>query len=288
MRAMALALALLAGPAVAAGLALDARVVWNEDDPDFGGLSGFVLSDAGRRLLAISDRGTWISADLTREDGTLTGAHRTGGGPLKGIEGKPLNGIDIDAEGLAVDGRGRIYISYEAFHRVRVHARIDGPARDVPSHPDFASLQNNSGLEALAVDAAGTLYAIPERSEGAELPFAVYRLRGGVWDKTLRVPRSGGFLVTDADIGPDGALYLLERDFGWVFGFATRVRRFAITDEGLADEETLLETRFGELDNMEGMAVWRDPQGATRVTLISDDNFFPLQQTLLVEYLLTP
>ena len=49
---------------------------------------------------------------------------------------------------------------------------------------------------------------------------------------------------------------------------------------------TLLETRLGELDNMEGISVWRDADGRIRVTLISDDNFFPLQQTMFAEYLL--
>ena len=37
---------------------------------------------------------------------------------------------------------------------------------------------------------------------------------------------------------------------------------------------------------MEGISVWRDAAGRTRVTLISDDNFFALQRTVIVEYLL--
>ena len=49
---------------------------------------------------------------------------------------------------------------------------------------------------------------------------------------------------------------------------------------------TLLRTRFGALDNMESLAAWRDPQGRIRVTLLSDDNFFPLQRTMFAEYIL--
>jgi hypothetical protein len=49
---------------------------------------------------------------------------------------------------------------------------------------------------------------------------------------------------------------------------------------------TLLRTPFGELDNMEGISVWRDADGRIRVTLVSDDNFFPLQQTIFAEFLL--
>ena len=90
----------------------------------------------------------------------------------------------------------------------------------------------------------------------------------------------------DADFGPDGKFYLLERDFGWLTGFATRIRRFTLGPNGFSDEVTLIETPFGELDNMEGISVWRDDAGRTRITLISDDNFFPLQRTMFVEYVL--
>ena len=136
------------------------------------------------------------------------------------------------------------------------------------------------------MDADGTLYAIPERSGKLDRPFPVYRLRDGRWDdKTLRLRRDGAFLVSDATFGPDGRLYLLERDFEWLGGFRTRVRRFELGPDGFGAETTLLETRFGELDNMEGIAVWQDPQGRNRVLLVSDDNFFPLQRTMLAEYI---
>jgi hypothetical protein len=36
---------------------------------------------------------------------------------------------------------------------------------------------------------------------------------------------------------------------------------------------------------MEGISVWRDGEGAIRVTLLSDDNFFPLQRTMFAEFL---
>ena len=80
---------------------------------------------------------------------------------------------------------------------------------------------------------------------------------------------------------------MLERDFEWLGGFRTRVRRFELGADGLDGETTLLETRFGELDNMEGIAVWQDPEGRTRVLLLSDDNFFPLQRTVFAEYVVT-
>ena len=110
---------------------------------------------------------------------------------------------------------------------------------------DFARLQPNSGLEALAIGPDDTLYAIPERSGAWERPFPVYRLRAGHWDKSLKLRRDGTFLVVDADFGPEGALYVLERDFRWLGGFATRIRRLTLGPDGLDGEVTLYNNERG-------------------------------------------
>jgi len=281
-------LALAGGPATgsAARLELDAIVRWRADDPAFGGFSAFEVLDGGARFVAVSDKGAWAMGGMAREEGRLTRATLAGIGPLHGISGEPLGGRETDAEGMAVDARGRIYLSFEGFHRVRRYDRIDGAATDVPSHRAFRRMQDNSGFEALAIDAAGILHAIPERSGAWDRPFPVYRFRHGRWDHALRLPREGKFLVVGADFGPDGQLYVLEREFSWLGGFATRLRRFAVGPEGINGGTTLLQTRLGELDNMEGISVWQDDRGRTRVTLISDDNFLALQRTLLAEYIL--
>ncbi len=282
--ALALGFSVATAAAPAARLELDARVIWREAVPDFGGFSGIEVLDAGAGFVAIGDRGLWVTGRLERADGTLTGARLEASGPLRALSGKPLGGNEVDAEGLAIDAEGRAWVSFEAFHRVRRFDPLDGAAASVPSHPWIEGLQRNSGLEALATDAAGTLYAIPERSGAWERPFPVYRLRAGVWDDALRLPRAGTFLVAGADFGPDGRLYLLERDFVWYGGFATRVRRFTLGPDGFDPGETLLETAFGSSDNFEGISVWRNPAGDTRVTLIADDNFFALQSTVIAEY----
>ena len=291
MRRVALLLAALAtacSPAAGANgprLELDAKVPWHQAWERFGGFSGLEMLDGGTRFLTISDRGFWVTGIVEREDGTLVHARIDRRGRLHETGGQIVRSDAFDAEGLAMDSRGRAYVSYEGADRVRRYDEINGRATALPSHPDFAKLQNNSGLEAIAVARDGTLYAIPERSGKLDRPFPVYRLRNGVWDKPFSVRRDGEFLVSDAAIGPEGDLYVLEREFSWL-GFRTRVRRFSIGPEGLGNERTLLETGLNELDNMEGMSVWLDAEGRTRVTLISDDNFFPLQQTLFAEYIL--
>lgn len=269
-------------------LMLSSEVTWHERGDDFGGFSGFALEPDGQGFLSISDRGAWVRGRLERAaDGTLTGVDLLDRGRLHEISGRPLAIDDANAEALVLDAEGRAYVSFEGFHRVRRFADIDGPATKMPAHPDFARLQSNSGLEALTIDAEGRLYAIPERSGALTRPFPVYRLTGNRWEKVFSLRRDGPFLVSDATFGPDGRFYLLERDFEWLGGFRTRVRRFDLGPKGFENEEMLLQTRFGELDNMEGIQVWRDGEGNLRVLLMSDDNFFPLQRTMFAEYILS-
>jgi hypothetical protein len=177
-----------------------------------------------------------------------------------------------------------IFISLERLHEVwRVSP--DGEVIErLPRHPDFAALQGNASLEALAADAEGALYALPERSGSWTRPFPVWRYADGVWSRAFEVPRRGRFLPVGADFGPDGRLYLLERRMPLPFDFATRVRRFEIVDGQIVSEETLLETPPGLHDNLEGLAVWRDDDGAIRLTMVSDDNYSRFQKTEIVEY----
>jgi hypothetical protein len=280
-----LAVAALAAQADGPRLELDAEITWREGWDQFGGFSALAVAPDGERFLAVTDKARWVRGRFDRTaDGALQAARTERRGRLHGVDGTGLSGTDSDAEGLALDADGRAYVSFEGFHRIRRFDRINGAATSVRGHPDFDELQVNSGIEALAIDAGGVLHAIPERSGALDRPFPVYRWDGERWDKSLRLRRDGSFLPVDADFGPDGRLYLLERDFKWLGGFATRVRRFTLGPNGVEDEVTLLRTPFGALDNMEGLSVWQDAAGVTRVTLVSDDNFFPLQRTMFAEY----
>ena len=154
----------------------------------------------------------------------------------------------------------------------------------IPRPKEFNELQNNSSLETLAIDAEGTLYTLPERSGKLSRPFPVFRYRGGTWDQPFSIPRRPPYLPVGGDFGPDGKFYLLERHMSGIFGFQSRVRRFDLGPDGVSGEETLLESKTGTHDNLEGISVWRDQSGAIRMTLIADDNFKFFQTTEVVEY----
>ena len=275
---------LLAGSAAAGDIRTPEQFRWQAEIDGFGGLSGLWVAPDGGSLKAVSDRGTFVEADITRKDGRISSIDITRSGPIRERLGRVADGFMQDAEGLAIAPDGTIYISFEGHHRVRKWQ--DFAKEPTFLHPIkfFYHLQLNSGFEALAVDDDGIVYAIPERSGRWTRPFPVWRMRAGeVWDDDLSLKRSERYLVAGADFGPDGRLYLLEREFIWHKGFRTRIRRFVLSEDGFDDGETIFSSRFGEYDNMEGISVWRNASGKTIATLISDDNHSILQGTWLLE-----
>lgn len=274
---------------VAAGAELVDHFIWRASDPDIGGLSGLKLAPGGSEFVAIGDRGIVVTGRLEREAGRIGGVTVTMVAPLRDTAGRPLSGHAADAEGLEQAPDGTLYVSFERDHRVVSYAAPGAPARPLPRHPGFARLIGNNGLEALAMDARGVLWAIAESSGDWTLPLPVFRYAEGRWTQPFGLPRRGPYLAVGAEFGPDGRLYLLERDFAGVLrGVSSRVRAFRLGPEGPLDEEEILVTPHGQFDNLEAIALWQEPDGALRITLLSDDNFNPFQRTEFVEFRVSP
>ena len=275
-------LALLKALPVFADVTLIGSYHWTSDDHHFGGFSAIEVSNDGSEFVAVSDRGHILSGELTREDGVITDVSFGKILDLYGPDEEYLTYEENDSEGLAVAPDGTLFISFEWTHGVRSFDSVGAFGSELLTTPLFNGLQSNASLEALAIDNAGTLYTLPERSGIATRPFPVFRYKDGVWDQPFTIPRRGPYLMSGADIGPDGRLYLLERDFVGI-GFRNRIRRFALDG---TEEETIIETGIRTHDNLEGISVWEDADGL-RMTLISDDNFRAFQRTEIVEYRLT-
>ncbi len=256
---------------------------WSMNDAAFGGLSAIEVDDTGVSFVAISDRGNFFTGTLHRDaQGRVDDVTDVVITPVTGRDGKRLRKGKLDTEGLAI-GQGGIYVSLEGPAQVMRFRTLEGGGKALSSADDFAGMQRNSSLEALAIDADGALYTLPERSGRLDEPFPVYRYKDG-WTQPFTIPRIGEYLPTAADFGPDGRLYVLEREFHGLLGFQSRVRRFVVKGDAIDASETLIETAIGQHDNLEGLSVWRDGDAKLRLTMISDDNFRFFQSTQIVEY----
>lgn len=258
---------------------------WTGKDRGFGGFSSIEITPDGERFTTVTDRGSITTGRFLRgQTGLIEGVQM---GPLIRLKANAtsvLAKLRNDSEGLAIAPDGHIFISFEGVARVLRYDRIDGPATNLPTPREFTRLPINGAFEALAVDSAGTLYTMPEDVTDRAGAIPVWRFRDGAWDRPFTLPKRGKFVPVGADFGPDGRLYLLERHFRGLVGFSSRVRRFDIGPNGPAGERVLLETPVGRHGNLEGLSVWRDKTGAIRLTMISDDNFFPTLRTQIVEY----
>lgn len=256
--------------------------VWRLDDARLGGLSGLVVDPDGVGFVAVSDRRNFFEGTLVRDaGGRISGVADVTVTPVTGRDGAALRRRVLDSEGLARDPDGRLWLSLEGPAQI---ARFRAPAAGgvLVAVPDaFAEFGRNASLEAVAVDGRGRVHAIPEDTPDRVSDFPVWRRGGGGWTVAAHLPRTPGFLVSDAAFGPDGRLYVLERGFHGIFGFQSRLSRF---DAALGAVEPLLTSAIGQHDNLEGLSVWRDGTGALVATMVSDDNFRFFQVTEFVEY----
>jgi len=255
---------------------------WTMDKPWFGGWSGIELSPDGLRMTAITDRGRLLKADIKREGGQIAKVIPGRMWRLKASTGNRLTSRIADSEGLAIAADGTINISFEGVTRVARYTRPSAAAQVLRHHKAFRNFARNKSLEALAVDRNGRFYAIAERLED-DRTITVYVLDKGGWTTPFSLTGKQGFLPVGADFGPEGRFYLLERDWS-VPGFRSRVRRWDMTNGQPENETVLIQTPYGTHDNLEGLAVWRDEQDRTRLTMIADDNFLSFQRTEIVEY----
>jgi len=267
-------------------------LVLSSSNPRFGGLSG--LWRAGGDIVAVSDRGDWLTGKLVSQGGRPAALEDVEMAAILGFSGRPLARSGLyDIESLCI-ADGVAYVGIERRHEIVrfdwAGQGVNARARPISVPLEVKRLPRNRGLEALGVvpigPLKGALVAIAERS-GEESEPTLGVILGGAQPGLFRVARHDGYDITDLAFLPSGDMLLLERWYQPMRGVGMRIRRIAGRDlraGAILDGPYLVEVDLGyEIDNMEGLAVHLE-QGRTVLTLISDDNFSVLQRTVLLEF----
>ena len=261
-------------------------------DPRFGGLSGLRWQAPGR-LVAITDGGQWVTLAVREQGERLVGLDSAGVGIVRGPEREPLKGkAHADAEALEIDNQGFV-VAFEEDKRVW-HYRDIGGAATSDAFPDPAwlkALPANKGVEAMARLPGAWLYLaealLPDGTvEGILAP--TDRLARSYGRVRMRLPE--GSMPTDAQALDDGHVLVVARRFSIAAGMSAIVVSVPVDVGALKlGAPTLLATLAPpvNIDNMEGLAVMRSG-GRTFVYLCSDDNFSPVERTLLLKFELMP
>jgi len=231
--------------------------------------------------LSVSDFGALVQFDMI-VDGRerLTSARGFRISALTDPQGQPLQPkARADAEGLAVQDDGSVLVSFEGEHRIWSYGE-GGAGRPVAvRHPevDFA---NNAGMEGLATAPDGGWLVLGED--------------GGAWvcDPTAcralpQAPTTSrdGYRFTGADRDPSGAgWYVVERAYFPPIDMRVRVRHMAA--DGTLGPVLIALKSPARVDNFEAIAARAIP-GGTQIFILSDDKANPLQQTLLLSFVLT-
>lgn len=265
----------------------------SSDHKRFGGLSGLSISPDGKQLRAVSDRGYWVTAALTHDSQDRVIAFDSWrDAPLLTPAGQRTGLYEHDAEGLARDPGGSFLVSFEGKHRIwRYPAKPGAHPKPVATPRDLRRAPVNGGLEGITVLPDGTLLGITEKHANRDGSLKGWFMKAGAAHEFAYVP-ADGHNPTGVAATPGGDVLLLERSFDLL---RMRVRIVRVPAERLREARRKPGTRVrGEVmaelerplpvDNFEGLALRRDHAGRTLLYVVSDNNFLPLQRTLLLQF----
>lgn len=266
----------------------------------FGGLSGLGVTGPDGRLVMVSDRGNFVSGQLLYDE-----AARPMG--LIGVKVEPIQnskGTELpraytrDAEALAVINRegkpSAVRVGFENLTRVADFTLVDGipqgAAREVTIPKWLSDTRTNETLEAVCIapdtsPIAGSTLLLTEGIIDDDGQHSAYLL--GQNDKgPLSYISGDGTNPTDCAFMPNGDLLVLERGVA-LLAFQMRLVRIPAAEVKAGAHmkgEVLLHAAGGDIDNMEALAVHAAPDGSTRITLVSDNNFNDWERNLLLEF----
>jgi hypothetical protein len=262
-----------------AGWALSSR------DGRFGGISAMHIDQGA--VTALADVGMLIRFAVPAAAG---GSEAVRFDPLIAGPGPRAVKGNRDTESLVISGNA-LWAGFER-HNMIWRYRLDTLAPlSAARPPAMRRWRSNRGPEAIARLAGGRFLVFAEGDDDGSpqseaLLFAGDAAIPGTASTRLTYRRPAGFRATDAAALRDGAIMVLNRRFRIFEGWSARLVIARIGQGGtVSGPEIAALAPPLTVDNMEALAVTREG-GRTIVWLASDDNFSPLQRTLLLKFAL--
>ena len=267
---------------------------------DFGALSALRFTQPGSDFVGVADTGFWFFGTVARDAaGVPTGMSGVRMVQMVDRQGQPIfRKWLVDAEGLDVRD-GIATVGFEREHRV-AQFRIDPADMKAPfKRLDFLipknELRQNRGFETVtrapsARAARGRARRGLRKEPGQGRQHLCRDHRGARARASSRSSAAAISTSPTAPSCPTATCFCSNAATGSADGVKMRLRRIygeSIAKGSVADGPVLFEADMSyQIDNMEGMDVWTRADGATMVSLISDDNHSILQRNLYLEFVL--
>jgi hypothetical protein len=256
-------------------------------DPAFGGLSALLVSHG--QFQAIGDTGTRLSFRF--DDRTVSNAR------IKALPagcGKRWLKRNQDSESMAINQiTGIAVLGLEMRQSLCIFAPESQDRALEVAPPQMMAWPRTGGAESVAFLSDGRLLVLAERDDDANNPVTPALLfpaatRMGVGHALAMGYRAPvGFRPVDAVALKDGRLLILNRRFEFPFRFEASL---IVIEKPAFGQGAILEgveiARFQPpfiTDNLEGLTVDEKSEG-TIIWLTSDNNFMPIQRTLLLKF----
>ena len=239
-------------------------------------------------MIAISDMGYRFAASLIyNKESHLIDMSKTELDSLAKLDGTALKTkADSDIESMSPGVEGEIIISFERQHRIWRYLPGKTIPEPIAAPAELNGLPTNAGVESLALLQNGSLFAIAEGFPKISSTLNWISDPNG-WS-TMTYLLNGGFHPSGAATLPNGDVLVLERRFTLRDGVAARIRQTKSTSiQPSAELSSTLLAKFRDpvtTDNFEGIARRKNHNEQTVIYIISDDNFNPMQRTLLMMF----
>jgi hypothetical protein len=256
----------------------------------FSEISDAAYNAKSQKLYFVGDEGKLFVFDAVfgKKIETLTPMSAS----VLGSKAKTFSSADRDSEGLALNAKGEIFISFEGKAKI---GRFDDKGSMLQSYVLPAELRDtrsyrsrNKSLEALAWHPTYGLLCASEWSlkHRGRREQVLYALNGTTWEfKAEAEPKSA---VVAIEVMDDGNVLVLERSYDGAFApLVITLKKVYLTqcsgNNKKCKTEVLLKMNSHEgwmIDNFEGLS----RVSRHRYVMISDDNNNFFQQTLLVYF----